>query len=87
MASEGAWRAFPSFLTAGDPLQVQWLESRGAGGAWTYEIYDGSGRQVGEGSGNGDWYSVPTSGLESGLHFLRMPGVADAQKFWVTASY
>ena len=86
VASEGAWRAFPSFLTAGDPLQVQWLESRGAGGAWTYEIYDGSGRQVGEGSGNGDWYSVPTSGLESGLHFLRMPGVADAQKFWVTAS-
>lgn len=79
--SEGAWRAFPSVVTGGAPLQVQWLESTQA--AWTYQIFDASGRKVTEGMGNGDWFAIPTAGLPSGLHFLRMPGVADAQKFWV----
>jgi len=79
--SEGAWRAFPSVVTGGAPLQVQWLQSPQA--SWTYQIFDASGRQVSEGMGNGDWFAIPTEGLPSGLHFLRMPGVADAQKFWV----
>jgi len=79
--SEGAWRAFPSVVTGGAPLQVQWLQSPQA--AWTYQIFDASGRQVSEGMGNGDWFAIPTEGLPSGLHFLRMPGVADAQKFWI----
>lgn len=79
--SHGAWRAFPSVVSYGSPIQVQWLQSPQA--AWTYQIFDASGRQVSEGMGNGDWFAIPTEGLPSGLHFLRMPGVADAQKFWV----
>jgi hypothetical protein len=80
-ASHGAWRAFPSVVSYGSPLQVQWLQSPQT--AWTYQILDASGRQVSEGMGNGDWFAISTEGLPSGLHFLRMPGVADAQKFWV----
>lgn len=80
-ASHGAWRAFPSMVSSGSSIQVQWLQP--AGPAWTYQIFDASGRQVSEGVGNGEWFAVSTAGLESGLHFLHVPGVADAQKFWV----
>lgn len=80
-ASHGAWRAFPSVVSYGSPIQVQWLQSPQV--AWTYQILDASGRQVSEGTGNGGWFAVSTAGLESGLHFLRVSGVATAQKFWV----
>lgn len=81
--SDGLWRAFPSLLASGQPLQVQWLQARGAGALWSYQIFDANGRQVTDGVGNSDWFSLPTTGLASGLYILRMTGIAGSQKFWV----
>ena len=83
LATTGSWRAFPSLLGAGEPLQVQWLKARGAVASWNYQIFDANGRQVKDGIGNSDWFSVPTNHLSSGLYILRMSGVAGSQKFWV----
>ena len=81
--SDGLWRAFPSLLASGQPLQVQWLQARGVGALWSYLIFDAIGRQVTDGGGNSDWFSLPTTGLASGLYILRMTGIAGSQKFWV----
>ena len=81
--TQGAWRAFPSMLSVGTPLHVQWLDETASGQQWSYEIFDAGGRQIACGTGTGAWFALPTEGLSSGLHFLRISGHAESQRFWI----
>ena len=80
-AQHGQWRAFPTAVDAGEPLQIQWLASPRA--AWNYEVYDASGRFIQTATGAGEWFAVPTSNLAAGLHFIRIPGTTESHRFWV----
>ena len=77
----GQWRAFPTAINAGEVVQIQWLSSPSV--AWTYEVYDASGRFIQTATGAGEWFAVPTVNLASGLHFIRIPGTTESHRFWV----
>jgi hypothetical protein len=80
-AEHGQWRAFPTAVEAGEPLQIQWLASPRA--AWNYEVYDASGRFIQTATGTGEWFAIPTTDLSAGLHFIRIPGTTESHRFWV----
>lgn len=77
----GLWRAFPTALESGEALQIQWLKSPQT--TWICEIYDASGRFIEAVSGRDEWFSVSTSNLSSGLHFIRIPGTSESHRFWI----
>ncbi|MAI22439.1 MAG: hypothetical protein CL828_00110 [Crocinitomicaceae bacterium] len=80
-AQHGQWRAFPTVLEAGESLQIQWLSSPSS--LWNYEVYDARGRFIETAAGTGEWFSVSTGSLASGLHFIRIQGTSESHRFWV----
>lgn len=80
-ASHGQWRAFPTVVSAGSSVQVQWLTS--PRGQWNYEVYDANGRLATAGTGDGEWFAIPMHSLSTGLHFIRIPGTTQSHRIWV----